>query len=181
VEYRNRSDTSKNRGNRNHPKIRKYLRNTPGKHEIKELHKKTKLGTAHTLRRVSYKCKSTKHSAWKITLQMQNSCNAILGTNTTWLYKQGQSNIQVTATKISNIKNNLWCRIWRSVISLKLCKVFALLRCYAAQIGSYRRFGTTYPSHLPGSRSLMNEHLHTQLYREWREQWLVLSDSDASQ
>jgi hypothetical protein len=32
--------------------FRKYLSNTPGKHEIKELQKTAILGTAHTLRKV---------------------------------------------------------------------------------------------------------------------------------
>jgi hypothetical protein len=33
-------------------KFRKYLSNVTGKHEIKDLHKTTTLGTAHTLRKV---------------------------------------------------------------------------------------------------------------------------------
>jgi len=32
--------------------FRKYVSNTPGKHEVKELHKTAILGTAHILRRV---------------------------------------------------------------------------------------------------------------------------------
>jgi len=32
-------------------------------------------------------------------------------------------------------------------------KIFALLECYAAYIGSYWRFGTNYLSHLRGSTS----------------------------
>jgi len=32
-------------------------------------------------------------------------------------------------------------------------KTFALLKCYAAQIGSYRRCGTTYRPHLQRSRN----------------------------
>jgi len=32
--------------------FRKYLRNIPGKHEVKELQKTAILGTAHTLRKV---------------------------------------------------------------------------------------------------------------------------------
>jgi len=33
-------------------------------------------------------------------------------------------------------------------------EILALLGCCAAQTGSYRRFGTTYRSHLKGSSSL---------------------------
>jgi hypothetical protein len=45
--------------------FRKYLSYIPGKHEIKELQKTAILGTAKIL-----KHKSTKHSAWQITLHV---------------------------------------------------------------------------------------------------------------
>ena len=45
VKFKNKSDTSNNRGNWNHLK---YLSNIPGKHEIKELQKTAILDTAHT-------------------------------------------------------------------------------------------------------------------------------------
>jgi hypothetical protein len=54
VEYKNnKCDTTNNRGNWDHLRsFRKYLSNTPGKHEIKELEKTTVLGTAHILEKV---------------------------------------------------------------------------------------------------------------------------------
>jgi len=36
-------------------------------------------------------------------------------------------------------------------------EIFALLECYVAMTGSYRRFGTTYRPHLQGSSSLWTD------------------------
>jgi hypothetical protein len=53
VECKNKSNTSSNRGNRNHLKsFRRYLSNIPGKHGITELQKTVIFGTAHILRKV---------------------------------------------------------------------------------------------------------------------------------
>jgi len=40
-----------------------------------------------------------------------------------------------------------------SVFRRGVSEIFAVPVWYAAYIGSYRRFGTTYPSHIKGSRS----------------------------
>jgi hypothetical protein len=54
VEYRDKSDISNNIGATEtmSKSFGQYLRNTPGKHEIKELQKPVILDTAHTLREV---------------------------------------------------------------------------------------------------------------------------------
>ena len=46
--------------------FRKYVSNTPGKHEVKELQKTAILGTAHILRKALYK--STIDSTLKLTI-----------------------------------------------------------------------------------------------------------------
>jgi hypothetical protein len=61
VECRNKCDTSNNRGNWNLTKsLRKYLSNTLGKHEIKEIQKTATLGMAPIL----WVVKRTKLTPW---------------------------------------------------------------------------------------------------------------------
>ena len=53
MECERKSDTTNYRGDWNHFKItQKYLSNTPGKHEIKELKKPAIMDTAHILQKV---------------------------------------------------------------------------------------------------------------------------------
>jgi hypothetical protein len=53
VECKNKGDSSNNSATGTISKsFRKYVNNIPGNHEVKELQKRTILGTAHILRKV---------------------------------------------------------------------------------------------------------------------------------
>ena len=73
------------------------------------------------------------------------------------LYRSLHSGSYWQWTKSSIHQNQFRANVASSVYSFTVIlsnfrlQIFALLVCYGAQIGIYRRFGTAYPSHLQGS------------------------------
>ena len=55
--------------------------------------------------------------------------------------------------RLKKMRKEVFHKLYSCVISdfrRRVNEIFTLLECYAAQIGSYRRLGTTYRSDLPG-------------------------------